>query len=97
MRRLIWILVFLLSVPFIAIADKTTVVEIDVNGMTCAFCVEGLHKSLLKVPGVEIAEVSLKLNRARIEMGSKHKPDIEAIKRAIVNAGFTPGDVREIS
>ena len=97
MKRWIWVSVFLLFTPFGAVADETAVVEIDVQGMTCSFCVEGLHKSLLKVPGVEGVEVSLKHSRARIEIDSEHEPDLEAIKQAIVDAGFTPGNVHEIS
>ncbi len=95
MRRLIWISLLLLSAPFAAVADDATVVEIEVSGMICAFCVEGLHSSLLKLPGVEGAEVSLKHSLARIELDAGHEPDVAAIKQAIVNAGFTPGDVRE--
>ena len=97
MRRLIWISLLLLSAPFAAVADEANVVEIEVTGMICAFCVEGLQSSLLKLPGVEGAEVSLKHSLARIELDSAHEPDVAAIKQAIVDAGFTPGDVRETS
>ena len=97
MRRLIWISLLLLSAPFAAFADEATVLEIEVSSMVCAFCVEGLHSSLLKLPGVEGAEVSLKLSLARIELAPEHEPDVEAIKQAIVDAGYTPGDVRESS
>ena len=97
MRRLIWISLLLLSAPFAAFADEATVLEIEVSGMVCAFCVDGLHGSLLKLPGVEGVEVSLKFGLARIELDPEHEPDVEAIKQAIVDAGYTPGDVREIS
>ena len=40
MRRLIWISLLLLSAPFAAFADEATVLEIEVSGMVCAFCVE---------------------------------------------------------
>ena len=97
MKRLIWISLLLLSAPFAAFADEATVLEIEVSGMVCAFCVEGLHSSLLNLPGVEGAEVSLKHSLARIELAPEHEPDVDAIKQAIVDAGYTPGDVREIS
>ena len=97
MKRLIWISLLLLSAQSAVSADDATVVEIEVNGMICAFCVEGLRSSLLKLPGIEGAEVSLKYSLARIEHEPEHEPDIDAIKQAIVDAGFTPGDVRDIS
>ncbi len=97
MRRLKWISLLLLSTPLAAFADEATFVEIEVRGMVCAFCVEGLQSSLLKLPGVEGAEVSLKHSLARIELAPEHEPDVEAIKQAIVDAGYTPGNVREIS
>ena len=97
MRRFVWISLLLLSAPFGAIADEPpTVLEIEVSGMVCAFCVEGLQSSLLKLPSVEGVEVSLKHSLARIELIPAHEADVEAIKQAIVDAGYTPGDVREV-
>lgn len=97
MKRLIWISLLLLSAQSAVSADDATVVEIEVSGMICAFCVEGLRSSLIKLPGIEGAEVSLKHSLARIELEPEYEPDIDAIKQAIVDAGFTPGDVRDIS
>jgi len=87
----------LLSAPFAAIAEESpTVVEIEVSGMVCAFCVAGLRSSLLKLPSVEGVEVSLTHSLARIELDPAYEIDVGAIKQAIVDAGYTPGDVREV-
>jgi len=90
-----FLILLLLSFPVAAVAQgQTTVLEIDVQGMTCAFCVDGLHASLKKLAGVRKAEVSLKKSRARIELEPGQTPDLAAIRQAIIDAGFTPGDVR---
>lgn len=49
-------------------------VEIDIHGMTCAFCVDSLQRNLGKLPDIKSVEVSLKLKKVRIEthtVGSK--------------------------
>jgi len=87
-------IILLLSLPVAAYAEtETTVVEIDIQGMTCPFCVDGLHAKLNKLEGVRQAEVSLKQSRARIELEPGQTLDLAAIKKAIIDAGFTPGDV----
>ncbi len=74
-------------------AGAPQVVEIEVTGMTCPFCVYGTEKKLNKLQGVEAADVSLKNKRARIIMKQGESADLEAIRMAIVDAGFTPGEV----
>lgn len=82
----------LLFVP-LGWAEEPQVIEIEVTGMTCPFCVYGTEKKLNKLPGVDTAEVSLKNKMARIVMAPGKTADLEAIRTAITDAGFTPGDV----
>ena len=70
--------------------DQQTI-EIDVTGMTCPFCVYGTEKKLRKLEGVEKVEVSLAKKKARIVMKEGRAADINEIKRAITDAGFTAG------
>ena len=76
------------------LAQAQNVLEIGVKGMTCSFCVYGLEKNLGKLEGVADVHVSLELGRARIVMATGHSPDLERICKAIVDAGYTPGDVQ---
>lgn len=69
------------------------VVEVDVHGMTCAFCVYAVQRNLNKLPDVEKAEVSLKLKKVRIH-GKEAGLDLERVRQAIVDSGFTPIAVR---
>jgi copper chaperone CopZ len=73
------------------LADPHAVLEIDIRGMTCPFCAYGITKNLVKLPGVDEAEVSLKSKKARVVMEPGLSPDEPRIRDVIVDAGFTPG------
>lgn len=64
-------------------------IEIGVEGMTCASCVNRVEKALLKVPGVTSAAVNLASERATVSL-SGGKGQIAALAEAIRAAGYTP-------
>lgn len=64
-------------------------VEIEVHGMTCAFCVDTLQRKFEKMASVESFQVSLKTKLIRLET-DENLPTIESIEKAILDAGFTP-------
>ena len=78
----------LLSGP--ALAETQEVLEIEIAGMTCAFRAYGVEKNLGKLPGVDLAQVSLKTKKVRIVMKTGVTPDETAIREAIRDGGFTP-------
>jgi mercuric ion binding protein len=92
---LLMALLFLLPVSYV-IADQQ-VVELPVNGMVCKFCVYGVKKQLKKLDGIQDVDVSLEKKRARIVMAPNQKADIDAIRDAITEAGFTPGEAKSIT
>src|SRR5215217_2212035 len=60
--------------------------SIDIEGMTCASCVNRVEKSLLKVPGVTSASVNLATERATVQVANT--PNIAALLTAIEKAGY---------
>ncbi|ADW21025.1 MULTISPECIES: cation transporter [Thermus] len=58
--------------------------KLKVEGMTCNHCVMAVKKALMKVPGVEKAEVSLERAEALVE----GKADPEALIRAVEEEGY---------
>jgi copper chaperone CopZ len=54
-------------------------------------------KSIGKLAGVDSVTVNLTPNEVRVVMEAAHTTDLEQIKLAIVNAGFTPGDASTIT
>ncbi len=67
-------------------------VEVDVFGMTCPFCVDSLQRKFNKMDHISKVDVSLKLKKVRLETEA-NAPDLEAIKKAVLDAGFTPTKV----
>ncbi|WP_439889169.1 heavy-metal-associated domain-containing protein [Pseudomonas sp. MBLB4123] len=82
----------LLHPPLLVWGVQHQVVDIEVRGLTCPFCVYGLEKNLGQAPGVDKAEVDLEANRARIELVPGQVAEIERYKGIIRDAGFTPGE-----
>lgn len=68
-------------------------VEIDVHGMTCAFCVDSLERKFGKMEHISKVEVSLKNKKIRLETDST-LPTIETIKQTVLDTGFTPIKVK---
>ena len=64
-------------------------IEIDVYGMTCAFCVDSLERKFSKMQSVSKVEVSLKLKKIRLQT-EEALPTLETIKQAVLDTGFTP-------
>ena len=99
MKYCVFILMFSLSSLAFA-ADQVTagnrIFEIDVRGMTCPFCQDGLHRNLNKLPGVKDAKVSLKLKKARIILQPGQPLDEKVLRDTVIDSGFTPGDVRRV-
>ena len=77
-------------------ADET-VLEIDIDGMTCPFCVYSLEKELGKLSEVEEVLISLKLNKARLTLKEGAHIDADTLQDVVLRAGYTPGEVRDIS
>ena len=96
MRRLFTVAVLFLLSASVFGADET-VLEIDINGMTCSFCVYSLEKELGKLSEVKQVLISMKSNKARLTLkdGAHIEPD--TLQQVVLNAGYTPGEVREIS
>lgn len=59
-------------------------VKLRVEGMTCNHCVMAVKKALMRVPGVEKAEVSLERAEALVE----GQADLEALLRAVEEEGY---------
>ena len=70
-----------------------TIVDLAVEGMTCASCVSRVEKSLMKADGVTDVAVNLALNRARVKTVSDTPVDalIDRVQRAGYSAEVRDG------
>ncbi len=71
-------------------------VEIDVHGMTCAFCVDGLQRKFRRMQAVSKVQVSLKLKKVRL-VTEENQPDLATLKQTVIDAGFTPTKISILS
>jgi len=92
MKKIILLTLFATLALFFALSLNAKTIEIDVHGMTCAFCVDTLNRTFNKIAGVTQVQISMKTKKIRIETASE-LPRIEMIKQAVLDAGFTPTKV----
>jgi copper chaperone CopZ len=67
--------------------------EVHVDGMVCAFCVQGVEKQLTSIDGVTEVSVDLKTKIVSITASENAQISDESIREAIKNAGY---NVRKI-
>ena len=63
-------------------------IEMDVNGLVCAFCAQGIEKKLRAFPAT--ADVVVSLEKKLVALSTKDGQDIadDELKRALTNAGY---------
>ncbi len=96
MRQLFIVAVLLCLSASVFGADET-ILEIDIDGMTCPFCVYSLEKELGKLSEVEEVLISLKSNKARLTLKEGAQIDSDTLQEVVLQAGYTPGEVRDVS
>ena len=74
--------------------QEIEVINLDIQGMSCASCVISVEKALGDVEGVELAEVNFALNRAAVH----YNPEIanpSALEASVEAAGFEARRLQE--
>lgn len=77
-----------LAVLVVSSASAATI-EMNVNGLVCAFCAQGIEKKLRKLP--ETADVVVSLEQRLVAVALKDGQDISDadLRKALTNAGYT--------
>lgn len=72
-----------------SVSAEATTIEMNVNGLVCAFCAQGIEKQLRKFPAT--ADVVVSLEQKLVAVGLKDGQDIPdaELRRALTNAGYT--------
>ena len=84
MYKRIFVTLALLAPVFAAAAT----IEIDVNGLVCAFCAQGIEKKLRAFPATD--DVVVSLEQKLVAVATKTGQDIadDEIRRALTDAGY---------
>ena len=69
-------------------------VYIQVKGLACPFCVQGIEKHLKKLDAVEGVSTSLKKGEVTLHLKSGQTVEEKELREAVKKAGFTAGKIR---
>jgi copper chaperone CopZ len=79
-------------IPLLLLASasaRAETIEMQVNGLVCAFCAQGIEKQLHKFPATADVVVSLEQKLVAVALkDGQDIPDTE-LRRALTNAGYT--------
>jgi len=92
MNRIVLVLIGVSWLSIAAWPADHEVVDVSVTGLACPFCAYSVEKSLSKLSGVDSVTVDLAAHQVRVVMQAERTANLQQIKQAIVNAGFTPGE-----
>lgn len=78
----------------VAITSNAATIEMDVNGLVCAFCAQGIEKKLRTFPAT--SDVVVSLEERLVAVSTKDGQDIsdEELRRALTDAGYTVVNIR---
>ena len=87
-------LMFLIATTVLSKAAFAATIEMDVNGLVCAFCAQGIEKTLRTFPAT--ADVVVSLEKKLVAVATKDGQDIAdaELKHALTNAGYTVKAIR---
>ena len=87
-------LMFLIATTVLSKAAFAATIEMDVNGLVCAFCAQGIEKTLRTFPAT--ADVVVSLEKKLVAVATKDGQDIAdaELKQALTNAGYTVKAIR---
>jgi copper chaperone CopZ len=92
MKKLLLIMVIVVTaMPLYAQFNKA---NLQATGLTCAMCSNAINKALQKVPYVESVTSDIKNSAFAIVFKENIQVEIDAIKNAVEDAGFSIGSLR---
>lgn len=71
-----------------------TTVEMDVNGLVCGFCAQGIEKTLKGLPATEGVFVNLEHHLVAVKLKDGTEIDDEALRKALKDSGYTVVGIR---
>jgi len=73
----------------IPVFARAATIEMEVNGLVCAFCAQGIEKKLRAFPAT--ADVVVSLEKKLVALSTKDGQDIpdDELKTALTNAGYS--------
>lgn len=75
---------------------SATTIEMDVNGLVCAFCAQGIQKKLRTFPAT--ADVVVSLEKKLVAVSLKDGDDIsdDQLRKSLTDAGYAVKGIRRV-
>ena len=89
---LMGLLIVVLGIPAFA-QDQVAQISIRVDGLSCPFCAYGLEKKLKRLEGAEKVWIDIENGVAEITVAEGKSILEENLKKAVLEAGFTPREI----
>ncbi|HVJ62320.1 MAG TPA: heavy-metal-associated domain-containing protein [Tahibacter sp.] len=86
--------VAMLAGLLLSIAASAKTIEMEVNGLVCAFCAQGIEKTLKSFPATEAVLVSLEHRLVAVALKDGTDIDDATLRQALTEAGYTVVDIR---
>jgi copper chaperone CopZ len=67
------------------------------SGLTCALCSKAVFKSLSMVPSIDKVEANIENSTYTISFKQGLSPDLDALSRAVIDAGFSVDELKLVS
>jgi copper chaperone CopZ len=77
-----------------ALAGNAATIEMEVNGLVCAFCAQGIEKKLRAFPATSDVVVSLEGRLVAVSIKEGQDIPDDELRRALTDAGYTVKDIR---
>jgi copper chaperone CopZ len=92
MKKLLWILI--MSMVALVSQAQFTKATLQATGLTCAMCSNAINKALQKLGTVESVNSDIKNSAFNIVFKQNADVDIDALKNAVEDAGFSVGSLK---
>lgn len=85
----------LLTLLLLAVSPFATAmtIEMNVNGLVCAFCAQGIEKTLKAMPATEGVFVSLERRLVAVKLKDGADIDDATLRTALKDSGYTVVDI----
>ena len=85
-----------LAIAFVALPSNAqfSKAELQATGLTCAMCSNAINKALQAVPFVQSVRSDIKNSSFKITFKENQAVDIDALKQAVEDAGFSVGGLK---
>lgn len=88
LNSFITLVIFSVTALATTVATAATSVRVEVNGMVCAFCAQGIEKRMSKLPATKQVFVDLKKKVVAVEARDGQVLDLAVVTREIVDSGY---------